>query len=130
MLIKVDNIRSIFITFFSEFSLECPAHFVSKNDRCYGSPGEKRTWREARGYCRNIADNYDLVSIESEEENKFVIDQIVLPSTDDDFWIGFKEDGEKKNYAWVDSSPFKFGSNFTENIWAKDEPNSVIHSKS
>ena len=126
-LFKYISYIELFLPFYSKFSSECPVHFVSNKDRCYGSPVEKRTWREARGYCRKIADNYDLVSIESENENKFVTEQIVIPSKDDGFWIGLKEDGEKKNYVWVDSSPFKFGSDFDEEIWVKTEPNSVIH---
>ena len=77
-----------------------------------------------------IADNYDLVSIASEEENTLVIDQVVLPSKGENFWIGLKENGQVGQYAWVDSTSFEFGSQFDNEIWAKDEPNQVIYSLS
>ena len=74
-----------------------------------------------------IADGYDLVSIASEEENKFVMDEVVLSSKGENFWIGLKENGKVGQYAWADSSPFEFGSQFDNEIWAKDEPNQVIY---
>ena len=100
---------------------------MSQNERCYGSPREKKSWEDARNNCMAIADGYDLVSIASEEENKFVMDKVVLSSKGENFWIGLKENGQVGQYAWVDSSPFEFGSQFDNEIWAKDEPNQVIY---
>ena len=106
--------------------IPCTSHFIPENGRCYGSPGEKKTWEEARRYCREIDENYDLVAIGNEDENDFVIDQIVSPSRQDEFWIGLKEDGRVGHYVWVDSTPFGFGSDFDDSIWVGNEPNSVI----
>ena len=87
---------------------------------------EKKSWEEARRYCKKIADSYDLVAIENKDENNFIIERIVLPSRNDEFWIGLKENGTVGHYVWVDSTPFEFGSDFDDSIWVGNEPNSVI----
>ena len=50
----------------------------------------------------------------------------MVPSRNDEFSIGLKEDGRVGSYVWVDSSPFEFGSDFDESVWVENEPNSVI----
>ena len=103
----------------------CPDNFIARNDRCYGSPADVNTWKEARTYCKEIDDSYDLVSIANEEENDFLIEKVILNSKHNDFWIGLKENGEVGKYEWSDSTSFEFGNQFGNEIWGENEPNAA-----
>ncbi|KAI0231281.1 hypothetical protein LSAT2_018347 [Lamellibrachia satsuma] len=49
---------------------------VDGNRTCYKLVHEKMTWSESRTNCQNLGDGADLVSIESQEENEFLIEMI------------------------------------------------------
>ena len=82
-------------------------------------------WTEARAHCNNISNGYHLVAIRDEEENKFLQNQIASRFNNQDFWIGLRENGTTKQYAWVDGSPFEFGSELRQKPWMENEPNTV-----
>ena len=49
---------------------------VDGNRTCYKLVHEKMTWSESRTNCQNLGDGADLVSIESQEENEFLLEMI------------------------------------------------------
>ena len=82
-------------------------------------------WAEARAHCNSISSGYDLVVIQNEEENDFLQNQITSRFNTQGFWIGLKENGTTKQYAWVDGSSFEYGSELGQKPWMENEPNSV-----
>ena len=90
---------------------------------------QARSWTEAQAHCVNISNGYNLVVVQDEEENRFLQNYIKSHFINDDFWIGLKENGNTKQYAWVDGSPFEFGSEFGKDPWMQNEPNSVNRDK-
>ena len=85
-----------------------------------------RSWTEARTYCRDIKDGYDLVVIENSEENEFLKSKIQSRYNDDDFWIGLKENGTVEQYGWVHIFPLEFGNTLRSDPWSENEPNTVL----
>ena len=53
---------------------DCPSGYVSYDEHCYGFVDESKTWKEAQDWCKEVGDRYDLVVIDNENENQFLID--------------------------------------------------------
>ncbi|XP_047445392.1 macrophage mannose receptor 1-like [Mugil cephalus] len=94
---------------------DCPLGWTPLRSRnqCYKLFGEysetKRTWYEARNYCRAIGG--DLLSIHSDAE------QQVLPERYEVVWIGLSAPDPNAGYVWSDESPLNFQH------WEEGEPN-------
>uniref|UniRef100_A0A8D0CMM9 Mannose receptor, C type 1b n=1 Tax=Sander lucioperca TaxID=283035 RepID=A0A8D0CMM9_SANLU len=73
------------------------------------SSSNKRTWYEARDYCRAIGG--DLLSIHSADERE------KLPQRYGSFWIGLSAPDPDTGYVWSDGSPLQFQH------WSDGEPN-------
>ncbi|XP_038573590.1 macrophage mannose receptor 1-like [Micropterus salmoides] len=69
----------------------------------------KRTWYEARDYCRAIGG--DLLSIHSDAE------LLVMPKRHETVWIGLSAPDPVTGYVWSDGSPVNFQH------WEDGEPN-------
>ncbi|XP_040027915.2 macrophage mannose receptor 1 isoform X1 [Gasterosteus aculeatus] len=67
----------------------------------------KKTWFEARDYCRAIGG--DLLSIHSADENQILGSAVA--------WIGLSAPDSVTGYVWSDGSPLQFQH------WEADEPN-------
>ncbi|KAI3374792.1 hypothetical protein L3Q82_021350, partial [Scortum barcoo] len=76
----------------------------------YRAP-KKRTWYEARDYCRAVGG--DLLSIHSEAEI------LLLTQRYDTVWIGLSAPDTATGYVWSDGSPVQFQH------WEDGEPNNV-----
>uniref|UniRef100_A0A3B1IJN8 C-type lectin domain-containing protein n=1 Tax=Astyanax mexicanus TaxID=7994 RepID=A0A3B1IJN8_ASTMX len=75
---------------------------------------EQKTWSDARKDCRERG--ADLVIINSEEEQKFLIDQ---EKQKNDFWIGLTDQYTESVWKWVD------GQKLTHEFWKRNEPNNA-----
>ncbi|XP_027145353.1 macrophage mannose receptor 1 isoform X2 [Larimichthys crocea] len=73
------------------------------------SSTKKRTWYEARDFCRAIGG--DLLSIHNEAELQ------ALPQRYDSAWIGLSAPDPLTGYTWSDGSPLQFKH------WEEGEPN-------
>ncbi|XP_065117913.1 macrophage mannose receptor 1-like [Paramisgurnus dabryanus] len=95
--------------------LSCPDNWIKKDPgnciRVYRKQkDEKKTWFEARDFCRAVGG--DLASFHSEKEIN------VLPySSRDPAWIGFTSLDSNSGYVWSDQTPSDYQN------WASGEPN-------
>nr|XP_055053563.1 macrophage mannose receptor 1-like [Misgurnus anguillicaudatus] len=97
--------------------LSCPDKWIKKGPgSCIGiyrnKKEKKKTWFEARDFCRAIGG--DLASFHSEDEMN------VLPFfTSDPAWIGFTSLDSNSGFVWSDQTPSDYQN------WAYEEPNNV-----
>uniref|UniRef100_A0A3B5AZ46 Macrophage mannose receptor 1-like n=1 Tax=Stegastes partitus TaxID=144197 RepID=A0A3B5AZ46_9TELE len=93
---------------------------IGTRKQCYKliskSSEKKRTWYEARDYCKAIGG--DLLSIHSEEERS-AIPQRYLSA-----WIGLSAPDPDTGYVWSDGSPVNFQH------WSDGEPNNKMNIES
>ncbi|KAF1383676.1 hypothetical protein PFLUV_G00134320 [Perca fluviatilis] len=86
---------------------------IGSRQYCYKlfpeSSSNKRTWYEARDYCRAIGG--DLLSIHSADERE------KLSQRSGSFWIGLSAPDPATGYVWSDGSPLQFQH------WSDGEPN-------
>uniref|UniRef100_A0A8B9LTS7 Mannose receptor, C type 1a n=1 Tax=Astyanax mexicanus TaxID=7994 RepID=A0A8B9LTS7_ASTMX len=90
--------------------LSCPSKWIKKDStsciRVYKSKNEdKKTWFEARDYCRAVGG--DLASFHSEDETN------ALPygGSSDPAWIGFSSLDTNVGFVWSDETPVSFHFN-------------------
>ena len=83
------------------------------------------SWTKARAHCANSSRGTDLVVINDEMENRFLQKHIASHFNNFDFWIGLTENGNTKQYAWVDGASFEYGSELGNKPWMENEPNTV-----
>ena len=72
------------------------------------------TWNEAKAYCESLGGH--LVTITSEEEQKYVVDSILVPNNVCS-WAGGTDEETKGTWKWVTGETFDY-----EN-WGGGEPN-------
>ncbi|XP_067661563.1 low affinity immunoglobulin epsilon Fc receptor-like [Haliotis asinina] len=87
----------------------CAAGFVKFEDHCYLLELDKTTWGTARSRCRGLG--ADLVSINTEAENEFLLEKIkeyFPPNSENSeyFWMGLLYAGSK--YMWADGTDVGF----------------------
>ena len=82
------------------------------------------SWYNARDQCNKIGEDYDLVTIESDEENQFLKDKIKNDFNGNEYWIGAKENNDKNGFVWVE------GSDLIYTDWTSGDPNGVIRCSS
>ena len=81
---------------------------------------ESLSWYNARDQCKQIGDDYDLVTIQNDEENQFLKDKIRTDFNGNEYWTGAKENSNDNGFKWVD------GSDLTYTDWTGGDPNEVI----
>ncbi|KAI4893218.1 hypothetical protein NFI96_010660 [Prochilodus magdalenae] len=96
--------------------LSCPPKWTKKGSgscmRIYKSKSEeKKTWFEARDFCRAIGG--DLASFHSESET----DALPYGGSSDPAWIGFSSLDANVGFVWTDESPSDYDN------WSYGEPN-------
>ena len=87
---------------------DCPSGYVSYDEHCYGFVEESKTWKEAQDWCKEVGDRYDLVVIDNENENQFLIDHRNKKHIGNQYWIGLKRlstsADQSEEFAWVHGS--------------------------
>ena len=80
---------------------------------------------DANAYCRDEFHGSHLVAIGSHRENLFLKNYKKSHYKTENFWIGLKENGNVKEYVWVDGSNLDFGRELARDPWRLNGQNSV-----
>ncbi|XP_032763231.1 killer cell lectin-like receptor 5 [Rattus rattus] len=75
-------------------------HLFCYGIKCYYFIMDKRTWRECKQTCQNYS--LSFLKIDDKDELKFLQDHIIR----DNYWIGSSYNNKKKEWSWIDNSPF------------------------
>ena len=81
-------------------------------------------WDDSQYRCNGVGDEYDLVVINDEEENRFLTKHRNEKHTGNEYWIGLIRTSTSSvdpndEFAWVDGSDVSFTN------WRAGEPNDV-----
>ncbi|XP_075994638.1 secretory phospholipase A2 receptor [Genypterus blacodes] len=96
---------------FVTYEVVCPSTWVTFSNGCYNfEPVVQRlTMDEAREHCRQKVNTSDVLTIENETENHFVLEQLwssgYLHQT---VWLGMYFKSDTDSMAWVDGSPMDY----------------------
>ncbi|XP_061669890.1 secretory phospholipase A2 receptor [Syngnathoides biaculeatus] len=96
---------------FTSYELVCPSTWVKFGHVCYNfEPAVQRlTFEEARDHCRRKGNTSDVLSIENEAENRFVLEQLWTSGfLHQNMWLGLYFNIDTGSTAWVDGSPLDF----------------------
>ncbi|XP_061090815.1 secretory phospholipase A2 receptor isoform X1 [Conger conger] len=91
----------------------CPQTWVKFESSCYSfEPIIQRLGMEhAREHCKNKANASDLLTIKSEEENRFVLKELKSYGfPHQTMWLGIIYDTDNDALAWVDGSPVNYSN--------------------
>ena len=122
ILTNIAHCRDLFLFCFD--ISECPSNYFLNNGHCYGFVDQSLSWYNARDQCKQIGEGYDLVTIENDEENQFLIDRIRNDFDGNEYWIGAKENNNDNGFNWVDGSALTFTN------WFINDPNEVMNCSS
>ena len=95
------------------------------NGRCYLFSLEKKNWDDSMTTCKLLKGNFELVSIISESENRFIsyaLNSLKIESS----WIGLNDLENEGNFSWSDGLPPTYGSHLYHYPWRSSEPNSYV----
>uniref|UniRef100_A0A3B4X721 Phospholipase A2 receptor 1 n=1 Tax=Seriola lalandi dorsalis TaxID=1841481 RepID=A0A3B4X721_SERLL len=96
---------------FVSYEVVCPSTWVKFGHGCYNFEPvvQKLTFEESREYCRQKVNTSDVLTIESETENRFILEQLwssgFLHHT---VWLGMYFNIDTDSMAWVDGSPMDY----------------------
>ncbi|KAM3876716.1 secretory phospholipase A2 receptor [Diretmus argenteus] len=96
---------------FATFEVVCPSTWVKFGNGCYNfEPVVQRlTLEKAREHCRQKVNTSDVLTIESETENRFVLEQVWLSGLPHQtVWLGMYFNTDNGSMAWVDGSPMDY----------------------
>ncbi|XP_064183474.1 secretory phospholipase A2 receptor [Anguilla rostrata] len=91
----------------------CPQTWVKFESSCYSfEPIVQRLGMEdAREHCKNKANASDLMTIKTEDENRFVLEELKSYGFPHQMmWLGIIYDTDNDALAWVDGSPIKYSN--------------------
>ena len=119
----------------NHFIIDCPENHFAFGGHCYfpsfldePKTVKLQTWDDAKEYCRKLSSNeliYDLISIQSEEEHVFMIennwsDVYAKWKAQFAIWIGLNDVEKEGQWKWSD------GQNLICTRWATTEPNNFL----
>ncbi|XP_043999660.1 secretory phospholipase A2 receptor isoform X2 [Gambusia affinis] len=93
---------------FVSYEMSCPHTWVKFGRGCYDFEPvvEKLTFEESRTRCKQKVNTSDILTIESETENRFVLEQLRSSgSLHRTIWLGMYFSIDTDSMAWVDGSP-------------------------
>ncbi|KAM9765691.1 secretory phospholipase A2 receptor [Menidia menidia] len=96
---------------FVSYETPCPSTWVKFGHGCYNFEPvvEKLTFEESREHCRHKVNTSDVLTIESETENRFVLEQLwSLGFVHQTVWLGLHFNIDTDSLAWVDGSPIDY----------------------
>ncbi|MED6232016.1 hypothetical protein ATANTOWER_018062, partial [Ataeniobius toweri] len=105
------------------YETSCPSTWVKFGGGCYNFEPvvEKLTFEESRIHCKQKVNTSDVLTIESETENHFVLEQLLssgfLHRT---IWLGMYFNVDTDSMAWVDGSPTDYTN------WAGKGPDTKL----
>ncbi|XP_073320103.1 secretory phospholipase A2 receptor [Pagrus major] len=108
---------------FISYEVACPSTWVKFGQGCYNFEPvvQKLTFEEAREHCRQKVNTSDVLTIESEKENRFVLEQLwssgFLHHT---VWLGMYFNIDTDSLSWVDGSPMDYTN------WPSKAPDSKL----
>uniref|UniRef100_A0A667YG99 E-selectin n=1 Tax=Myripristis murdjan TaxID=586833 RepID=A0A667YG99_9TELE len=83
----------------------------------YHHSNNKMNWSQAREFCQN---NYtDMVAIQSQEENDYLVSLLPNRSSSPYYWIGITKAHKNDPWTWVGNNSTWIG----DHSWAQNEPN-------
>ena len=95
----------------------CPDDFVRFQNRCYKFSTERKSWADARAACQAISQEYDLVTIDSQDLATYLVQK-------PDSWIGLSDSETEGTYKWVSGNGLgSFATTLGELPWGSGEPN-------
>ncbi|XP_033102149.1 C-type lectin BfL-2-like [Anneissia japonica] len=100
---------------------KCPKFWLQNGNKCYRFYASLKTWDEASKACSSCENSHGkLVSIGSEDENKFVSTLWQTYNNNPSasgytYWIGLRRSGS--TWRWCDKSPYRYKK------WGAGEPN-------
>ncbi|XP_036401571.1 secretory phospholipase A2 receptor [Megalops cyprinoides] len=95
------------------YEVACPKTWVKFESRCYTfEPVVQRMGlEEAREHCRSKVNSSDLLTIKSEEENHFILEELKSYGfPHQTMWLGILYDTDNDALAWVDGSPIRYSN--------------------
>ncbi|XP_061533684.1 echinoidin-like [Phycodurus eques] len=84
----------------------CPTGWTQLDCHCYMYVDEERTFADAEKVCQILSGN--LVSIQNDLENGFVLELIQAGGGEGLVWTGFSDEALEGTFVWTDNSPQRF----------------------
>ncbi|KAG2458799.1 ITB6 protein, partial [Polypterus senegalus] len=95
------------------YKQECPRTWLKFLNSCYSfEPVIKRlSLEDARLYCMHKENGSDILTIKSEEENRFILEELrTFEATHQIVWLGILFDVDNDTLEWFDGSPIKYSN--------------------
>ncbi|XP_037835854.1 secretory phospholipase A2 receptor isoform X2 [Kryptolebias marmoratus] len=108
---------------FVSYETTCPSTWVKFGRGCYSFEPvvEKRTFDESRQHCKQKANTSDVLTIEDETENRFVLEQLWSSGfLHHAVWLGMSFNTDTDSLTWVDGSPVDYTN------WANRGPDTGL----
>lgn len=89
----------------------CPSTWVKFRHACYDFEPvvQKLTFEESREHCRQKVNTSDVLTLASETENRFVLEQLWSSGfLHHSVWLGMYFNTDTDSMAWVDGSPMDY----------------------
>lgn len=99
----------------------CPLTWVKFGSGCYNfdSVVQRLTLEEAREHCRQKANTSEVLTIETETENRFILEQLwSLGFVHQSVWLGMLFNVDTDSLKWVDGAPIDYTN------WPSKSPDS------
>ncbi|KAL1021870.1 hypothetical protein UPYG_G00019100 [Umbra pygmaea] len=98
---------------FTTYEVVCPATWLRFGTSCYNfeTVFQRLTLQEAREHCRHKVNSSDVLTIETEKENRFVLEQLWTYSfPHQTIWLGMFLNTDTDNMEWFDGSSMKYSN--------------------
>ncbi|XP_035008641.1 secretory phospholipase A2 receptor isoform X2 [Hippoglossus stenolepis] len=108
---------------FTSYEGACPSTWVKFGHGCYNFEPvvDKLTFEESREHCRQKVNTSDVLTIESETENRFVLEQLWSSGLrHQTVWLGMHFNIDTDSMSWVDASPMDYTN------WPNKAPDSKL----